>query len=180
MLKDLMKKVFPASADNAASAENSEVVPEMTTQEQQPTAANEQLAEMAAALATATEAQATMQSQMAELATKYAAAEAALAASAQAQEMLISQAKAAKMEARTASLSAVMGDVKGPQMAVALESLGDESFATVLSGYAASFEAESKSEMFSEKGVAAEAAPVVEEDTATRLAASLAATFKTK
>jgi hypothetical protein len=179
VLKEL-KKFFTASADNAASAESQEEV-EMTEQDKATFAAAEtKAAELTVALDTANAALAEKEAMFAEMATKYAAAEAALAASAQAQEMLISQAKATKMEARTASLSAVMGDVKGPQMAVALESLGDEAFATVLSGYAASFEAESKSEMFSEKGVSAEAAPVVEEDTATRLAASLAATFKTK
>jgi len=179
MLKHL-QKFFSGEPEQSAQATTEEVVSMTTEKDQVALATDITTAELTAQLSTVTEAMTTLQAEFAELSTKYAAAEAALTASAQAQEMLISQAKAAKMEARTASLSAVMGDVKGPQMAVALESLGDDAFATVLSGYAASFEAESKSEMFSEKGVSAEAAPVVEEDTATRLAASLAATFKTK
>jgi hypothetical protein len=157
MLKELMKKVF-----NPAQADQEKEVPEMTTQEQQPTAANEQLAEMAAALATATETQATMQEQMAELQSKYDLATEALAQSAEAQATLVANAKAAVLASRTASLSAVMGDVKAPLLAASLESLDDATFATVLSGYAASFEAEEKSDMFVEKGVAAEATPVAE------------------
>lgn len=173
MLKEFMKYLKPAQATQME-------VPEMTTQEQQPTAANEQLAEMAAALATATEAQAAMQEQMAALQSKYDLATAALAQSAEAQATLIANAKAAVMTARTEKLSAIMGDVQGPKTAASLESLDDEAFAVVLSSYAANFEAESKSEMFSEKGVAAEAAPVEEVDAVSRLAASLAAQFKTK
>lgn len=174
MIKELMKKFSkPAQA-------TTEKVPEMTTQEQQPTAANEQLAEMAAALATATEIQTAMQEQLAALQSKYDLATAALAQSTEAQAALIANAKAAVMTSRTASLSAIMGDVKGPQMAASLESLSDETFATVLSGYAASFEAESKSSMFTEAGVSAKSKQPVEEDAVARLEAKLKAQYAPK
>lgn len=162
MIKELMKKYFSATAEQPAQATQEEVV--TMTQELEQTKAsadNTAVAELVAQLASQTEQMATMQAQMAEMSEKYEAAQAALNASADAQATLLAQAKAKTMASRTASLSAIMGDVKGPLMATSLEALSDDVFATVLSGYAASFEAESKSEMFVEKGVAAEAMPVV-------------------
>lgn len=157
MLKEYLKKVF-----NPASAEHQEEVTQMTEQLEQttPAADNTAVAEMVAQLASQTEQLSTLQASFAALNDKYAAAEAALAASAEAQAMLVTQAAAAKLQARTASLSAIMGDVKGPATAAKLEALDDAAFAVVLDSYAASYEAEEKSDMHQEKGVAADATPV--------------------
>lgn len=156
MLKEYLKKVF-----NPASAETQEEIISMTTEENQVAAmAADNTAELTATLNTVTEAMATLQADFAEMKTNYEAAQAALSASAEAQATMVAQAKAKVMTERTASLSAVMGDVKGPMLAASLESLDDATFATVLSGYAASFKAEEKSEMFNEVGVAAEATQV--------------------
>lgn len=175
MLKEYLKKVF-----NPAQATQEEII-SMTTEENQVAAmAADNTAELTATLNTVTEAMATLQADFAEMKTNYEAAQVALSASAEAQATLVANAKATVMTSRSASLSAIMGDVKGPQMATSLESLDDATFATVLSGYAASFEAEEKSEMFQEKGAAAEAAPVVEVDAVKTLAASIAAKFQTK
>lgn len=160
MIKELMKKYFSAEAEQPAKANQEEVV--TMTQELEQTKAsadNTAVAELVAQLASQTEQMEAMQAQMAEMSAKYEAAQSALNASADAQASLVAQAKAKTMAARTASLSAIMGDVKGPLMAASLEALSDDVFATVLDGYAASFEAEAKSEMFVEKGVAAEVKP---------------------
>lgn len=174
MLKHL-QKFF--NGDKTLSQEE---VP-MTDQEKAALAAAElKTAELSAALEVITASLSEKDAALASLTTKYEAATAALAQSADAQATLVANAKAKVLASRTASLSAIMGDVKGPQVAVSLESLDDSTFATVLNSYANSFEAESKSEMFVEKGVAAEAKPVVEEDAVQRLAAKLAAQFPTK
>lgn len=174
MLKEYLKKVF-----NPAQAETQEEVISMTTEKDQAALVTDNTtADLTAQLSTVTESLASLQAEFAEMKTNYEAAQAALSASADAQATLVAQAKAKVTAERTASLSAVMGDAKGAQMAASLESLDDATFATVLSGYAASFEAEEKTEMFTEKGVAAEVKPVVEEvDTVKALAASIAEKF---
>lgn len=164
MLKEL-KKFFTASADNAASAESQEEV-EMTEQDKATFAAAEtKAAELTVALDTANAALAEKEAMFAELNSKYAAAEAALAASADAQAKLVEQAAKVKLDERTAKLSAIMGDVKGPTTAEKLSALDDASFAVVLDSYVASFAAEENSPMHREVGVAADATPkeVVEE-----------------
>ena len=159
MLKHL-QKFFTGEPVQPALADKKEEV-EMTEIEKATFAAAEnKAAELTVALETAATALAEKEMVFAALAEKYAAAEAALAASADAQAMLVAQAAAAKLEARSASLSAIMGDAKGPSTAAKLASLDDAAFAVVLDSYAASYEAEEKSEMFTEKGVAAEATPV--------------------
>lgn len=154
----------------------------MTTVTEQPNAAadNTAVAEMAAQLASQTEQMTTLQAQFADISAKYEAAEAALAASAEAQATLVAQAAAKVQATRSEKLTAIMGDVKGPQTAASLSALNDEAFEVVLASYTANYEAEAASENFKEVGVAAEAAPQEEVDTATRLAASFAAQFKTK
>lgn len=182
MLKEYLKKVFSTDVDNTAQAKTQEEVISMTKQEDQAAklVTENATAELTAQLSTVTESLTTLQASFAEVTNKLAAAEAALAQSAEAQATLIANAKAATMATRTASLSAVMGDVKGPLLAASLESLDDATFATVLSGYAASFEAEENSEMFTEVGVAAEATPVDEDvnPVVSQLAASIAAKFQ--
>ncbi len=173
---DMFKKYF-----NPASAETQEEVISMTTKEDQAALVTDNTtADLTAQLSTVMESLTTLQAEHAELKTNYEAAQAALSASADAQATLVEQAKAKVLAERTASLAAVMGDVKAPLMAASLEALDDATFATVLSGYAASFEAEEKTEMFTEKGVAAEAPPVVEASVVDQLAASIAAKFQSK
>jgi hypothetical protein len=161
MLKHLQKFFQPAQAET-----QEEVVTTMTTEKDQVALATDTpTAELTAQLGTVTEAMTALQAQFAELYTKYVAAEAALAASADAQAALVAAAEAKVQAARTEKLSAIMGDVKGPQMAASLKTLDDTAFETVVSGYAASYEAEEKSEMFVEKGVSAEALVVDEKPT---------------
>lgn len=159
MLKEYLKKVF-----NPAQAESQEEVVTMTQATEQPVAAadNTAVTEMVAQLASQTEQLTALQAELAAVQSQYDLATAALAQSAEAQATLVANAKAAVLQSRTASLSALMGDVKAPLLAASLETLDDATFATVLSGYAASFAAEEKSDMFVEKGVAAEATPVAE------------------
>jgi DNA repair exonuclease SbcCD ATPase subunit len=175
MLKEYLKKVF-----NPASAEHQEEVTQMTEQLEQttPAADNTAVAEMVAQLASQTEQLTTLQASFAELTTKYAEAEAALAASAEAQAALQAAAAAKVQATRAEQLTAIMGDVKGPTTAASLAALDDAAFDVVLASYTQNYEAEEKSEAFTEKGVAADAAPVVEADVAQRLAASFAAQFK--
>lgn len=174
---DAIRKKF----SKPAQATTEEVVTNMTTEKDQAALVTDNTtADLTAQLSNVTEAMTALQAQFAEMSTKYALAEAALAASADAQATLVASAKAAVLQSRTASLSAIMGDVKGPLLAASLESLNDETFATVLSGYTASFEAEASSDEFKEIGVAAEAAPVAEVGVVQTLAASIAAKFQTK
>lgn len=177
MLKQL-QKFFTGEPVQPAQAESQEEVVNMTTEKDQVALATDTTtAELTAQLSTVTEAMTALQAQFAGLSEKYTAAEAALAASAEAQAQLVAQAAAKVQAARSEKLSAIMGDIKGPQTAASLSALNDEAFEVVLASYAASYEAEATSEMFKEAGVAAEAAPVVEKDTATRLAATFAAQF---
>jgi hypothetical protein len=181
MLKEYLKKVFSSQEDNTAPAETLEEVISMITEKDQAALVTDNTtADLTAQLSIVTESLTTLQADFAELKTNYEAAQVALSASADAQATLVANAKAKVMAERTASLTAVMGDVKGAQMATSLETLDDSTFATVLSGYVASFEAEEKSEMFTEKGTAAEALPVVEASVVNQLAASIAAKFQTK
>lgn len=174
MLKHL-QKFFNGSVDPSQKE-----VEHMTDQEKAALkAAEDKSAELSTALETATASFAEQAEAFKELTTKYEAAQAALSASTEAQATLVAQAKAKVMAERTASLSAVMGDVKGPATAAKLESLDDAAFAVVLDSYAASFEAEAASPMFKEQGVAAEA-PAVEVDAVKQMAAKFAAEFNVK
>ena len=173
---DAIRKKF----SKLAEANSQEEVMTTVTEQAPAPADNTAVAEMAAQLASQSEQMTTLQAQFADISAKYEAAGAALAASAEAQATMVAQAAAKVQAARSEKLVAIMGDVKGPQTAASLSALNDEAFEVVLASYAANFEAEASSEMFSEKGVAAEAAPVVEEDAVSRLAANLAAQFKTK
>lgn len=175
MLKELMKKVF-----NPAQAESQEEVETMTQEKDQALLATDTTtADLTAQLSTVTESLTTLQASFAELSQKYAAAEAALAASAEAQAALQADAAEKLQAARTKQLVAIMGDVKGPQTAASLASLDDAAFEVVLASYAANYKEEEKSELFQEKGIAAEALPVAPEaDVAQRLAAAFAAQNK--
>ena len=177
MLDAIRKKFSKLAEANTPK----EVVMTQETEQAVAAADNTAVAEMVAQLATQSEQMTTLQAQFAEMSQKYAAAEAALAASTDAQAELVAQAAAKVQAVRSEKLVAIMGDIKGPKTAASLSALNDEAFEVVLASYAASYEAEATSEDFTEAGVAAEAAPVVEEvDAVTRLAANIAAQFKTK
>ncbi len=174
MLKHLRKFFNATEVDiTLASANQQEELQTMTDQEK---AALKAAEDKSAELSTALEA---ANASIAELTNKYEAVQAALSQSAEAQATLVANAKTATLTARTASLSAIMGDTKGPLMATSLESLDDAAFAVVLSGYSANFEAEAKSKMFQEAGVSADVV-TTEVNAVTRLAANIAKEFKSE
>ncbi len=175
---DRFKKYFSASnADNPASADNNEEV-EMTV---------EQKATADAMAAQLKEAQTTLTSQaadlealtdlVAELSSKFEAAQAALSASEQSKADLVADTFAKKMVARKEKVTAIAGTIKAEEFMTTAEAFSDEQFDAVVGLMAASFDAEAKSPMFNEKGVAAEATPV-EEDAVKRLAAKMAAAIQ--
>lgn len=88
--------------------------------------------------------------------------------------------KAKELADKKAQLADVIGaDNPGfDKTFAALEGLNAEAFNVVLSGFKASFEAEAKSEMFTEVGLSGEAEPKTEEESAT--ARILKQTFNTK
>lgn len=152
MLKSL-QKFFTAQAETSASAEHNEEVTKMTEEKDQAITLatdNTAVVELTANLASVTEAFATLQSQ-------YAEAVAALAEVEVAKTALVADAKAVQMAARKEKMEATIGTEKAPAVLASLESLDDATFATVVGAMASSFETESKSEMFTEAGVSAEA-----------------------
>lgn len=175
MLKEVMKYFKPAQADSQ------EEVTSMTTEKDQALLATDittTTAELTAQLSTVTESLTTLQASFAELQTQLEAAQAVSAALEADKAALVAEDATKVAATRLTKLEAVLGTEKAPVMLASLSGLDEASFETVLSGMAATYEAEAKSEMFQEKGVAAEAAPVVEADVAQRLAASFAAQFK--
>jgi uncharacterized protein (DUF3084 family) len=139
------------------------------------------IAELTASLEQATSALATREEAFAAMAAQVEQMSAALAASETAQAEFAAQAKAAVTAARKEKLETVLGTLGAAPVLASLEGADDATFATVLSAFSLNREAESKSEMFKEKGVAATVeTPVDEADTATRLAAKFAAQYKTE
>lgn len=172
MLKKLFKRAAPA-----ASQEESSV---MTTQETQPVlAVDNKTAEMATQLATATEGLSSMTAKFSEMEAKLKEAEAKLATLGAEKASLEAKAKEAVMATRKEKMEAVLGGVESVPVLASLEKADDATFQTVLNAFAVNRKAEASSEMFTEKGVVAEAA-VTEEDPVKRLATRMAANFKTK
>lgn len=174
MLKKLFKRAAPA-----ASQEESSV---MTTQETQPElAVDNKTAEMAMQLATATESMTAMTEKFAAMQADFEKVTAKLAAAEAEKAEMAKQAKDAMMASRKEKLSAVLGDVESVPVLASLEGADDATFNTVLNAFAVNRKAESASEMFTEKGVTAEASvDVVEEDTAKRLEAKIKSQFAAK
>ena len=97
-------------------------------------------------------------------------------------EVLKAASQAKDDKERKDKLVAVLGTEGADGMEVAVKSLDDSAFEIVLKGLAAAKEAESKSDMFKEKGVNGDVkkdAPV-EEDTAKRLEAKIKSQFAAK
>jgi hypothetical protein len=174
MLKHLQKYFKPAV--QAAIQEEVEMT-ETTEATALATAAT--IAELTASLEQATAALATKEDAFVAMAAQVEKMSAALAASETAQAEFAAQAKAVVIAARKEKLEAVLGTIGAAPVLASLEGADDTTFNTVLSAFAVNREAESKSEMFQEKGVAATVeTPVDEADTATRLAAKFAAQYK--
>lgn len=142
-------------------------------------AADEQIAELNTSLETANASLAANEQRFAEMQTKFDALTAQLAALETEKISLADRAKAVVQAARKEKLEAVLGTVGAAPVLATMESADDTTFETVLSAFSANREAEGKSKMFQEAGVSAEVeTPVEEADTATRLAAKIAAQFK--
>lgn len=166
-MKEAFKKFFAgSSAQTTAAAETVKEVSEMTTQEKQPDAADNNTAEMAALLATATENFATLQSQFTELQTQFAQATVKLASLEAEKVAADGKAKALVQATRKEKLEAVLGTIPAASVFTSLETVDDNTFETVLNAFVANREVEAKSDMFQEKGVAAEAPSDTPEESA--------------
>ena len=183
-MKDIFKKFFAGSpAQQAAEAAHTEEVTNMTTSTDQANLAtdNPAVAELTANLASVTEAMATMQNSFNELTAKYEQGQTLLATMEADKVSLVEAAKAKTVASRTEKLTAVLGTEKTPSVLAALSGLDDATFATVLGTYAASYEAEAKSAMFTEAGISAETkVPEDEQDTAKRLESKFNKQFNSK
>lgn len=147
MLKHL-KKIF-----NAVEKE-----PEMVQETMQaPT-----LVDNTAELATVQAAFSALQEQFTTLTASYAEAQAALQSSSDAQAAMAVAALLKRDEQRAIQMTATVGTLKAPKVLASLKDADDATFATVLEAMAASYDKEAESAMFSEIGVATDAA-VVEE-----------------
>lgn len=89
-------------------------------------------------------------------------------------------AKTKMIAERTAKLSALAGEEKATAVMATLAEASEETFEAVMGAMAASYAAEEKSELFTEKGLDAKPAPVAAKDVVTRLAENIAAQTKTK
>ncbi len=166
---DKFKKYFSTKVDaTTASADNKEEVLNMNT---------ENLAEMTAQLATVNEALTTLQASFAELNTKYEAAQAALNESEAATKLLAEKAATARLEARTKAIAEAIGTSELTSLLEVTDGMDDVKFNVIIGAMAKSFENESKSAMFQEKGVTEEK-PAVVVDPVQNLAKALADEFK--
>lgn len=154
-MKNLFKKFYkPAEADNKEEAEH------MATKEGQPVmAADNKVAEMAALLESATTTLASTQKQLAELATQYAVAQSALQSAEDAKAALVADAAQKRMSARKESIVASVGTAKADALLAATDNLDDASFNAVVSAMSGTYEAEAKTAMFKEVGMAAKTDP---------------------
>ncbi len=158
---------------NAAKPASQEGDTEMSqTTEAAELAADDKVAELSAALAAKETLVAEMQAKMDALTAQMATLETEKVS-------LADKAKAVVQAVRKEKLEAVLGTVGAAPVLATMEGADDTTFETVLSAFAVNREAESKSKMFQDQGVAAEVGvPATEADTATRLAAKMAAQFK--
>jgi len=144
-------------------------------------AADERIAELSASLETATTTLTATEQRFAEMQSKFDAMSAQMTALEAEKVSLADKAKAVVQAARKEKLEVVLGTVGAAPVLASLEGADDTTFETVLGAFSANREAEGKSKMFKEEGVAAEVeTPVEEADTATRLASKIAAQYKTE
>lgn len=157
MLDELKKgfnKVFGTTTNEEVNMEEVVTQPDMS-------ALNE-TADLSAQLATQASAFSELQAKFAELSAKYETAQASLAALEVAKEDLVAKAAKDKLAAREKSLVDAIGTLKAKEMLSTLSVLDDASFDAVVSTMKVNLDAEAKSELFTEKGVTAEAATVVQ------------------
>lgn len=173
MLKSIQKFFQQANADNkeVVMKQETKVQPEMTV-------VND-TADLSAQLASATEAMSAIEAKFAEMSAKYEVAQAALAVIEADKASLVAEAAAKRLASRTEAITMAVGTAKAASLLAATSSLDDTQFNAIVSAMATSFDAEAKSPLFQEKGVAATAdAPEV--DAVTRLANNIAKQFPTK
>ena len=144
-------------------------------------AADERIAELSASLETATTSLSVSEQRFAEMQSKFNEMTAQLSALEAEKVSLADKAKAVVQATRKEKLEVVLGTAGAAPVLASLEGADDSTFETVLSAFSVNREAEGKSKMFQEKGVAASVeVPAEEADTATRLAAKIAAQYKTE
>lgn len=176
MLERFMKKFT-----NPALAEQEKEVINMTTETEATAQAAATIAELTASLEQANAALAEKTTAFAELTSKVEQMTATLAAIESEKAEAAAVAKAAVMQNRKEKLEAVLGTAHASAVLATLENSDDTTFNTVLSAFSLNREEESKSKMFTEEGVSAEVpVPKEEADTATRLAAMVAAQYPTE
>lgn len=120
-------------------------------------AAETKTAELVAQLAIATETLEVTRTALAELAAQHAEMKAAFDASEEAKKTLATTLADKRMAARTAAITEAIGTSQLTTVLAATDTMSDEQFNTIVGAMAKSFEAEAKSAMFQEKGVAASA-----------------------
>ena len=155
-----LKKYFTSQEDNnVAEATHNEENVEMTTNTEQLSAVNTE-AELTALVASQAASLEELQASFAELNNKYTEAAAKLAEVEAAKASLVAEAAAAKLAARKEKLEMAVGDVKAAALLTTLEGLDDSAFSLVVESMTVNLDAESKSALFVESGVTAEAAEV--------------------
>lgn len=160
MLDALMKKLNIGTKEDAEAA--TEVATETLTVTVDTTTLQAELDAIKAEFGTQLE-QAT--AALAEMTSKFEAAQAALAAVEAEKAEMLAKAAEAKLTARKEKVVAAIGTDKADALMAATVDMDDAQFTTVVSALAGSVEAEAKTDLFVEQGVAAEAdaAKVVEE-----------------
>lgn len=133
-----------------------------------------ELAQHEAIVAQLADVQASVQS----LTEQLQAAQTALAAAEAYNAEMAAQAQAKVQADRIAKVQAILGTDKAATAMATMENFDEATFDQVLGMMATTYEAESKSALFSEAGVAAEAAAPEEKDAVQRLADNIAAQFK--
>ena len=180
MLDKFIKKYLSSKEDNTpASAEHTKEV-EMTVE--QKTTADAMAAQLKEAQETLTSQAADLEALtdlVAEMSGKFEKAQEALAASEAVKADLVTKAATARLEARTKAITESVGTSQLTVLLAATDAMADEQFNTIVGAMAKSFAVEAKSEMFTEKGVAAESTHV-ETTAVSRLAAKIAEEFKSE
>lgn len=154
---DHLKKYFSSKEGNpVASATQQEKETVEMANTNLPDVSGE-LSEMAATVATLEANLAELQGSFAELNTKYTEAIAKLADAEAAKASLLAASATAKLAARKEKLEFAVGTEKADALLSALEGVDDAAFESVVSSLTMNLDAESKSKMFAENGVTAEA-----------------------